>query len=286
MIIGIAGLGLIGGSIAKATKAYTAHTVLGYDISAPTLDKAIADGSVDGVLDNDSAAQCDIIIVALYPEATLNYIKEIAHHAKKGTILTDVCGIKRSICKLAELYAASNGLTFIGGHPMAGTERSGYDASVATLFAKASMLLAPSENVANEKVQVLKSFYTELCFARIVITTPEEHDAMIAYTSQLAHVSSCAYINSPKSAKHVGFSAGSYQDMTRVARINSDMWTELFLDNRDNLIKDIDRLIYNLTQFRNALDYEDDAKLKQLLNRSNDIKVRTEGGSHSEKING
>lgn len=286
MIIGIAGLGLIGGSIAKATKKFTRHKVFGYDTSSETITAAFSDGSIDTELNESNAAQCDIIIVALYPEATLGYIKKIAPYVKKGAIITDVCGIKRNICKHAGIFADNNGLTFIGGHPMAGTERSGYPNSSAELFKGASMLLALSKEIQAEKLETLKAFYKDLGFSAIVITTPDEHDSMIAYTSQLAHITSCSYIDNPKAMKHKGFSAGSYQDMTRVARINADMWTELFLDNRDNLIHDIDNLINNLSQFRNALDTGNDDKLRSLLSRSNDIKSLIEGADSNEKING
>lgn len=286
MIIGIAGLGLIGGSIAKAVKKYTQHKIFGYDISNETIFSASTNGTIDGELNGINIAQCDIIIAALYPAGALKYIETIAAHAKKGAVITDVCGVKRNICRQAGKTAAENGLFFIGGHPMAGTERNGYRFSNAELFNGASMLLTPAEETPDNKIKELADFYTSLGFARIVITTPEEHDSMIAYTSQLAHITSCSYVDNPKALKHKGFSAGSYQDMTRVARINADMWTELFLDNRDNLVQDLDRLISNLTRFRSALSDEDAEELGLLMNRSNDIKSLAEGGVSNEKING
>lgn len=264
MNIGIVGLGLIGGSMAKAIKEMTAHKVYGYDILESTVLAAEMTKSVDGILDADTLKECDTVIVSLYPYATVDYIQKNAGLFKKGSVVIDCSGVKRNICKKLEPVAQENGFSFIGGHPMAGTQFWGFDSSRSSLFKGASMILAPhgTDIAVLEKV---KELFTSIGFADTTFTTPEDHDRIIAYTSQLAHVVSNAYVKSPTALERKGFSAGSYKDMTRVAKLNENMWTELFLENRDFLADEIDLLIKNLTEYKNALNDNDEQKLMQLL---------------------
>lgn len=257
MTIGVVGLGLIGGSIAKALKKNTPHTVFGYDTDETVMKKALLVGACDGVLKDVSCL--DILIVALYPSATVEYIKSIAEKLKPTAIVIDADGVKGYVCKELFPLARASGFTFIGGHPMAGMEFSGFDYSKEALFNNASMILVPDTNVHIGALEEIKSLFLSLGFTRIQISTADEHDKMIALTSQLAHILSSAYVKSPSAINHKGFSAGSFQDMTRVARLNEKMWTELFFENKENLLVEIDGLIERLKEYKTAL-YQDDTE--------------------------
>lgn len=271
MNIGIVGLGLIGGSIAKALKKNTPHAVYGADTDAESLKKAVLVGAIDGEL--KSLAGLDVLIVALYPAATVEYVRENADRIPKNCIVLDTAGVKRAVCGELFPLAREKGLTFVGGHPMAGVEFSGFDHSREALFKNASMILVPDKNITIDKLELLKELFMSVGFTRIQISTPEEHDKMIALTSQLAHVLSSAYVKSPSALSHKGFSAGSFRDMTRVAKLNEEMWTELFFDNKENLLTEIDGLIERLGEYKCAL-YEDDREtMKQLLKEGRERKA-------------
>lgn len=264
MNIGIVGLGLIGGSMAKAIKEMTAHKVYGYDILESTVLAAEMTKSVDGILDASTIKECDIVIVSLYPDATVEYIKNNAGLFRKDSVVIDCSGVKRNICKKLEPVAQENGFTFIGGHPMAGTQFWGFDASRSSLFKGASMILAP-HSVDIATLEKVKEFFMSIGFSDVKFTTPEDHDRIVAYTSQLAHIVSNAYVKSPTALERKGFSAGSYKDMTRVAKLNENLWSELFIENKDFLADEIDLLINNLTEYKNALKNNDQEKLRELL---------------------
>ncbi len=272
MNIGIVGLGLIGGSMAKAIKEFTPHKVYGYDIQEQTLLAAALVNAIDGTLDNRTVADCDIVIVSLYPQATVDYIKENASEFKKGSIVIDCTGVKRNICATLNSIADENGFTFIGGHPMAGTQFWGFDHSRSSLFKGASMILAPHKVNDIAVLDNIKKLFCSIGFDDVTFTTPEDHDRIIAYTSQLAHIVSNAYIKSPTAINRKGFSAGSYKDMTRVAKLNEEMWTELFAENSDNLVKEIDVLVDNLSKYADALRNGDKDTLKTLLKDGKDAK--------------
>ena len=274
MTVGIAGLGLIGGSMAKAVKARTDCRVLGFDRDGAVLKKALRDGACDGVLDGNSVQTCDIVLVALWPDATVEFVTKHAGSFAPGSLVSDLCGIKGRVCDRVREAAAGRDFTFIGSHPMAGREHSGYDSSLPDLFVGASVLLTPFPGTDRAKIDALAVFYRSLGFSQAVETTPEEHDRIIAYTSQLAHVVSNAYVKSPTAALHHGFSAGSYRDLTRVARLNEDMWTELFLENRAPLKAEVDGLIERLTRYSAALGENDAAALHDLLKEGREIKER------------
>ncbi|MCL2055080.1 MAG: prephenate dehydrogenase [Oscillospiraceae bacterium] len=265
MTTGIVGLGLIGGSLAKAIKEKNPHKVLGFDISESSFLEAKLVGAVDERLDDSNLSSCDFVIIAVYPSAAVNYIKENAARFKKGAIVVDCCGIKRGICAEIMPIASENGFYFIGGHPMAGTQAWGFRYSRGSLFNKASVLLTPPDGIDINILERAKSFFSRLGFAEVVFTTPGEHDRIIAYTSQLPHAVSSAYIKSPAAAEHKGFSAGSYKDMSRVAKLNEDMWCELFLENSDYLAEEIDSLIEKLSEYRNAVKSGDALALRKLL---------------------
>ena len=271
MNVGIVGLGLIGGSMAKANKE-AGNTVYAYDINQSTMLAAKLTQSIDAELNNAELQKCDIVIISLYPQDTIDYVKSHASSFKKDALVIDCSGIKRYVCNELVEFSKENGFIFIGGHPMAGTQFWGFEHSRASLFKGASMIIAP-EGITDIKIlEKIKSFFCSIGFADITFTTPQEHDRIIAYTSQLAHVVSNAYVKSPAALERKGFSAGSYKDMTRVAKLNEKMWTELFLENRDYLVNEIDTLISNLQQYSEAIKENDAGKLTQLLRDGKETK--------------
>lgn len=265
MNIAIIGLGLIGGSLAKSIKEHCDYTVWGYDIDPLTVSKAGACGAIDDELKMDDLGKCQLVLVALYPEDCVRFIKEHADDFADGAMVIDCAGVKRAVVGPLEETVRDRGWLYVGGHPMAGREYSGFYYAIGDLFEKASMILTPPRDIDIVSLETLKSFFLKIGFGSVRFTTPAEHDNMIAYTSQLAHIVSGAYVKNPRSAEHKGFSAGSFLDMTRVARLNETMWTELCMDNADLLVPSIDDFIFRLTQYRDALATGDEAELKALF---------------------
>lgn len=271
MNILICGLGLIGASLAKTLKKNTNHTVLGWNRTNSVTEKALRDGVIDRTGDIDSLmAEADITFVNFYPEAIVPFILEHKNSFKKDSVVTDSCGIKTKICRAMEKEKLD--FYFIGAHPMAGREVGGYDNSLDTLYDNASFIVTPVDGTPRNKIDALVGLAQGMGFARTVVTTPEHHDEMIAFTSQIAHVLACSYVLSPLAPSHAGYSAGSYRDVSRVARINADMWADLFIDNKEALVKEIDDLVSNLMQFKYNIVNEDAPALKDLMNRANKIK--------------
>ena len=265
MNIGIVGLGLIGGSIARAFKHFTTETVMGWNRSQDALYKARLLEAIDCELTDERLGICDYVIVALYPQATISYIKEKCGLFKPGAVVMDICGVKRVVCNELFPLAEEKGFTFIRGHPMAGLERSGFENSTPHMFENASMIITPPDDISIEMLAKIKKFWGQIGFSNMAVTTPENHDRVIAYTSQLAHIASSAYIKSPTALDHKGFSAGSYKDLTRVARLSEGMWAELFMENQDNLLRETDSLIAFLQEYRDALAAGDEGKMMELL---------------------
>lgn len=272
-MIGVIGLGLIGGSLAKALNQNTGHSVYGYDIDETVTKKAVLVGAIEAALTEEILPECDVLIVALWPEATVSYIEAHKNKIKKGAIVLDCSGVKRYVCDKILPIAQEQGFVFIGGHPMAGMAHSGFDHAKKALFDKASMVLTPAINARIEDVEKIKNLCTAIGFTNVQITTPQEHDKMIAFTSQLAHVVSNAYIKSPTAEGHEGFSAGSYKDLTRVAKLDENMWTELFLENKDNLSDEIDGIILRLKAYSTAMKNDDSEELRRLLKEGREKKA-------------
>ena len=277
MKIGIIGLGLMGGSLAKAISFGTEHTVWGTNRSPQAVQKALFVGAIEKELTKEDLALCDLVIVSLYPEATVDYIKENASLFKKGAVVIDISGVKRFVCDALYETATENGFVFIGAHPMAGLHLSGFEHSTAKIFNNSSMILTPYENTPDECVALVRDLFLKIGFTNIQMSTPDEHDKIIAFTSQLAHVVSNAYVKSPSALIHKGFSAGSYKDLTRVAYLNEDMWSELFLENRDNLINEIDSIVENLIQYKIAMENNDREGLAGLLRDGKLLKEQIDG---------
>jgi len=278
MIIGVAGLGLIGGSIAKAFKYYTDAEVYGFDKDPSAERLALLVGAIDGSLSEAMLAECDYLFVALYPGAAVEYIESLKGKLKPDAVVIDCCGVKRAVCPACFAAAKEGGFTFIGGHPMAGLHLSGFKNSRANLFGGASMILVPENTENILLLSRVSEMLRSIGFGSITITTAQVHDENIAFTSQLAHVVSNAYVKSPRAEVHKGFSAGSYKDLTRVAWLNEEMWTELFLDNPDTLCEELDGLIGALTDYRNAIADKDADTLRTLLKEGRERKERIDRG--------
>ena len=272
MNIGVVGLGLIGGSICKALKQNTNHTVFGFDKDESLNSFAILDKTIDEVLSDDNIARCDYIMLSVYPKATVEYLTQKAPLINKNTIVIDCGGIKEAICDSCFKLAQEHGFTFIGGHPMAGLHNSGYKYSIPDLFSGASMILTPHDTDNIELLQQVTALIKSIGFASVTVTNPKEHDKIIAFTSQLAHVVSNAYVKSPQAKVHKGFSAGSYKDLTRVAQLNENMWAELFMQNKEHLLFEINHIIDSLSQYASAIETDDIEQLKALLKDGSDRK--------------
>ena len=271
MKIVIAGLGIIGGSLAKAIKKYTDHTVYGINRSPKPLQQALDCGAVDAVGTEETLREADVLILGIYPQAAVEFVRQHADKIGKQCVVIDTSGIKSEICPRLAALSEEHGFSFVGFHPMAGKEKNGFDVSEADLFLGASALLVPG-NAPEAAVERIAALCRKIGFGGVVYTTPEEHDRMIAFTSQLPHVLACAYVFSPNCMNHRGFSAGSYRDVSRVANINAPLWSELFIENKTPLVKELDTLIGNLTLLRDEIEKGDRESLTKLLHRGKEIK--------------
>lgn len=270
--IAVIGLGLIGGSIAKAVKQNSDSTVIGWNRNTSVLEQAKKEGAIDQIWDKQNTLNADLVIIAFPPDATMAFLKENAALIAKGAVVTDVCGVKRPIVTECERICAENGLTFIGGHPMAGREKGGYANTDAGLFCGASYILTPIESTPEHAVSVMKEFIEILKVGRLTVTTPEHHDRMIAFTSQLPHVLAGSYVKSPSCPERKGYSAGSFMDVSRVATADENLWSELFLYNGDYLCREIDTLIANLAAYRDAIRAGDKKELSEIIREGRLIK--------------
>ena len=273
MKVGVVGLGLIGGSAAKAYKA-AGHTVYGYDVDATVLGYAKLDGTMDKELAPVTIKQCDLIILAATPGAVIGYLRDNAVNIPASALVVDFCGTKRVVCETGFELAAKHGFTFVGGHPMAGLQYSGYKHSRTNMFSGASFIMVPPVHDDINLLDRVKSLLLPLGFKRFIVTNAGFHDRMIAYTSQMCHVVSNAFIKSPSAQYHKGYSAGSFRDLTRVSRLNEGLWTELFLENKENLLAELDYLIGSLHSYRDAIAAGDADKLRTLLKEGCDAKEK------------
>ena len=276
MKVGILGLGLIGGSLARAYSK-EGHTVYAFDRDASILSFAELANAVHGTLDNGTISQCDLILLAVYSGASVKWLQENANLISKNALVIDCCGIKTEVCKKCFPLAEQYGFTFIGGHPMAGSHNSGFKYSRSNLFQGAPMVLVPPRFDDPDLLTRAKDALQPCRFGTFSITTAEAHDEMIAFTSQMPHILSNAFIKSPTAPQHKGFSAGSYKDLTRVAWLNPYMWSELFLSNRDNVLKELDYYIHSLQQYRDAVECSNKEELIRLLDEGRRRKEEVDG---------
>ena len=276
MRVGIVGLGLIGGSFAKAYRA-AGHSVLAWNRSRSVLDFAIMSGTADGELTKENLPDCDLVLLCVYPQAAIDWLTDMAPYVGKKPLVIDCCGTKRVVCAACFPLAEQYGFTYLGGHPMAGTHNSGLKYARAELYHGAPMVIVPPVYDDIELLDRAKEMVAPAGFGHISVTTAEKHDAMIAFTSQMAHVVSNAFIKSPTASVHKGFSAGSYKDLTRVAWLNAPMWAELFMENRDYLLDELNILIDNLSAYRTAMENGDREELTRLLEEGKRRKEEVDG---------
>ncbi|MCL2050501.1 MAG: prephenate dehydrogenase [Lachnospiraceae bacterium] len=271
MTIGIAGLGLIGGSLAKAYRE-KGHYVYGFDKDGATQDFAKLSDAINGVLSEKTIKLCDAIFLAVNPVVAVAYLESIAHEIKADTFVFDCCGVKRFICDKCFPLAQKFGFTFVGGHPMAGSHSAGFKNSRANLFYDASMILVPPVYDDAALYGRIEEILKPIGFGHLTVTKAKTHDEMIAFSSQMAHIVSNAYIKSPTARNHKGFSAGSYKDLTRVARLNAEMWAQLCMENADFLVDELDSFIAEIKNYRDALNSGELNKLEGLFKEGSRLK--------------
>lgn len=276
MTVGILGLGLIGGSLARAY-ALEGHRVLCANRNESMLSFAMLSGAVEAPLTQENIAECDLILLAIYPDGSASWLEQHAPYIRKDALVIDCCGIKREICSRCFPLAKEHGFTFIGGHPMAGNQFSGFKYSRANLFEGAPMVLVPDRFDDIDLLDQAKQALAPCHFGSFSVTTAEDHDRMIAFTSQMPHIVSNAFIKSPTALEHRGFSAGSYKDLTRVAWLNAPMWAELILQNRTYTLNELDTFIDNLQKYRTAIAENDEAALIALLEEGKRRKEEVDG---------
>ena len=276
MKVGILGLGLIGGSLARAY-AMEGHTVCAIQRNETMLSFAMRAGAVHERVSEEAIPQCDLILLAIYPGGCIHWLEQNAPLIRSGALVIDCCGIKREICARCFPLAEKYGFTFVGGHPMAGSQFSGFKYSRADLFEGAPMVLVPPVFDDMALLDRVKKALTPCHFGAFSVTTAEDHDKMIAFTSQMPHILSNAFIKSPTALGHKGFSAGSYKDLPRVAWLNPQMWAELFLENKDNVLFELDQYLHSLQAYRDALAQEDMETLVQLLDEGKRRKEEVDG---------
>ena len=276
MNVGILGLGLIGGSLARAY-AKAGHTVYAADKDPSILDFSILADIVKEPLTDKNIKNCDLILLAVFTGGSVSWLEENASLFQPDTLVIDCCGVKEAICSRGFLLAERYGFTFVGGHPMAGSHFSGFKYSRSNLFQGAPMVLVPPRYDDPVLLSRVKDALSPCNFGSFSVTTASEHDKMIAFTSQMPHIVSNAYIKSPTASQHKGFSAGSYKDLTRVAWLNPHMWAELFLSNQENVLYELDTYIESLTKYRNAIAQNDETALISLLDEGRKIKEEVDG---------
>lgn len=276
MTVGILGLGLIGGSLARAY-AKAGHTVLAAEKDEAMLAFAQIAGAIHGELTDENIGSCDLILLAIYPAGSAAWLEEKAHLVSPSALVMDCCGVKREICARCFPLAEQYGFTFIGGHPMAGTHNSGFKYSRSNLFQGAPMVLVPGKFDDIELLQRAKDALAPCNFGSFSVTTADDHDRMIAFTSQMPHIVSNAYIKSPTALEHRGFSAGSYKDLTRVAWLNAPMWAELVLNNRDHMLFELKTYIQALQAYETAIENNDFGTLVALLDEGKRRKEEVDG---------
>lgn len=275
----VAGLGVMGGSVAMALQKAAPVQVVGLDQDPAVVMQALKRRAIDEVCNDELIAQADMLILALPPRAAVAVLTELAPKMKKGAVVTDLCGVKRFIVQECTPVCEANGLYFVGAHPMAGKEKSGFSQADPTLFHGASFIITPADDTPDEVLDAMYDLAKALGCTRMTVTTPEEHDRMIAFTSQLPHVLAGAYVQSPCSARHEGFSAGSYRDVSRVAPVDEVLWSELFAHNSDLLENELEQLIARLEDLRKAIEQKDEAHMMRMIKEGRLCKLRADGKS-------
>jgi len=275
MRIAVIGLGLIGGSLARRLHGFHNAEIVAYNRTPQTLVVAKQDGSIDEGYTTPGEAMegADLIIMCLYPKLNVDFVKENLEYIKPGAVITDVTGVKGYIVSEMEKILPDS-VDFIGSHPMAGREVGGYQSSTDTLFDNASWIMTPSKRNKPENVQLIRELAGYVGCRCVMSTTPEEHDEIIAYTSQLMHVVAVALCDNPMIERSASFSAGSLRDCTRVAVINAEMWSELFVDNKEALSKRIREMQQSLEKMAVAVENCDRDELENIMRHATSQKIK------------
>lgn len=268
----VVGLGLIGGSIAKSLKKHSDSFILGCDNDSATLQDALKCKVIDFVWSEGEPCSADLTVLCMTPSAVVDFLKKNAKFLKDDSVVTDVCGIKEWVVEKCDVICSDNNLHFIGGHPMAGKERSGFKNSDENLFNRASYILTPVDTTSKKAIDTAKEFIANLNAARITVTTPQNHDRMIAFTSQMPHIIAGSYVKSPSCATRKGFSAGSFNDVSRVATVDENLWAELFMKNKEMLLPELVSMIYEMNTYKTALENNDIESLKASIRMGRIIK--------------
>jgi prephenate dehydrogenase len=267
MNIAIVGLGVIGGSFAMGLQVAGYKNVYGIDINKATLLTAIEQGIIkEGFLEpNDILKDMDIVMISLYPSQIVPFIEKYKSVLKDGAILTDVTGVKTAIIDdLSNILPST--VDFVFAHPMRGSEKKGIDGADHTRFIGANALLTPIPTNKETSLKMIEKIYKEVGFDQVTRVSPEKHDEQIAYVSQLIHVLSIAVVNSAQTPEDtMTFAGNSFQELTRIADINADLWSELFLNNRTALLKSITQFELQLDTMKETLERGDDQKLKHIF---------------------
>lgn len=265
--IAVIGLGIIGGSMAYALRGFRNARIAGCDTNADTRKKALARGAVDEVFDDArSAVQgADLIIICVYPEIIPKIIEDCKGVFKDGAVVTDVCGVKAELAqKLKEIVP--QGIEYVGGHPMAGRETDGFDSASPELFGMCGYIITPIDGLSRARgIKLVREAAHYIGAARITESTPEEHDSVIAYTSDLMHISAAALCLDYNRGMNRAYTAGAFRDCTRIANINPQLWSELFIENRDCLLSEIDRFQASIDRLKKAIEANDRQELCDIL---------------------
>lgn len=272
MKIGIVGLGLMGGSYAMGLS--KKHEVYGVDTNLDSLDFAIKKGFISGVLSKEKISKMDVLILAIYPQAILNYLKENHSYLRKHQIITDICGVKSSFVEEATNLAMP--AIYCSTHPMAGKEKIGIEYANPDIFQGANYLITPLMDTPLETIQCLSEIGRDLGFGKISVVDIHKHDHMIGFTSQLTHAIAVSLVNSDSATDTVDFIGDSYRDLTRIAMINEVLWSELFIENKAELLRHIDAFEGCLDELKQALKKEDKNKLAELFQHSTQIRRKME----------
>ena len=270
--IGIVGYGLIGGSLGIALKEKTKNHIIAIDKNHKVLDYVSERNLADevSVLSSETIGRCDILFIALYPDDIVDFIQANQSSFKSNAIVVDLCGIKKYITDKIDIKNIS-GFRYVGTHPMAGKEKNGITSACGDLYDGASFLITKNEHTDEDAIKTVEELAKIVGFDNVIVTDEENHDKMITYTSQLPHIMSVAYIMQEAHQHCFGYYAGSFKDMTRVADINAELWTQLFKDNRGVLVNQINEYIDALSLIRDNILCDGDG-LKDLLLKSKELK--------------
>ncbi|MGM9937550.1 MAG: prephenate dehydrogenase [Candidatus Ornithomonoglobus sp.] len=275
MKISIIGLGLIGGSMARRLRGFHDCTIAAYNRTRESLDLALADGAIDEAYNTPGEAMenADLIIMCLYPQLNIDFVRDNVDRLKPGAIITDVTGVKGFIIREMKKILPDN-VEFIGGHPMAGREVGGYKSSTDTLFDNAPYVITPDKDSRPETIELIREMAKYIGCRVVTTTSPDEHDSIIAYTSQLMHIVAVALCDNPLLERAGAFAGGSLQDCTRIAVINEKMWSELFVENKEQLAKQITEFQDTLEQMKQAALNDDRETLERIMKHGKEQKLK------------